>query len=176
MSKFARVGNIIVSLLTVLLGVFLFFMPGEGFYIIVLILSIGLFIAGFKEIIYYFTMAINMVGGKRSFYKGIIVLEAALFTLSLYDIPKIFILLDLIGVHVFSGTVEILRAWESKKNGSSFVLKFIQGSLDITMALCCLVFIRNGNTGTYIYAAGLINSAIFRIVSSFRKTAIVYIQ
>ena len=69
-----------------------------------------------------------------------------------------------------------MRAVEAKKNGSSFTLKLIQGSLDIIMALCCAVFIKNGNIGTYIYSVGLINSAIFRIVSSFKKTAIVYIQ
>ena len=176
MSKFARVKNVVFGILTVFVGLMLMLAPEDGFYVIVMILSIGLLIAGIKEIVFYFSMAINMVGGKRSFYKGIIILEAAIFTISLYDIPKFFIMLYLIGIHGFSGVVEIMRAVEAKKNGSSFTLKLIQGSLDIIMALCCAVFIKNGNIGTYIYSVGLINSAIFRIVSSFKKTAIVYIQ
>ena len=93
MSKFARVKNVIFGILTVFVGLMLILAPEDGFYVIVMILSIGLLIAGIKEIVFYFSMAINMVGGKRSFYKGIIILEAAIFTISLYDIPKFFIML-----------------------------------------------------------------------------------
>ncbi len=180
MSKFTRVKNILTGLISILLGLMLFFIPEEaadaGFYVVVLILSLGLLISGIKEIIFYFSMAIHMVGGKRSLYRGVIILEVAFFTMSLYEIPRIFILLYLIGVHAFSGGVEIMRAMEAKKNDSSYILKLIQGIMDILLAACCLVFIKNGNIATYIYAAGLINSSIMKIIGSFKKTAVVYIQ
>ncbi len=177
MSKFDRARNIVIGLVTIFLGLMLLLAPEEGFDLVVIILSIGLFVKGIKEIVFYFSMAIHMVGGKRSLYKGVIILEVALFTLSLYEIPKIFILLYLIAVHAFSGGVEVLRAFEAKKNGSSsYILKLIQGAADLLMAACCLIFIKNGNIATYIYSIGIIYSAIMKIIDSFKKTAVIYIQ
>ena len=159
----------------------LFLIPKEdaetGIVIVVLILSLELFVNGIKEIIFYFSMAIHMVGGKRALYRGVIILELALFTMSLYRVPQIFVLLYLIGIHAFSGGVEIMRAMEAKKNeSSSYKLKLIQGIMDLLMAACCLIFIKVGNIAIYIYAVGIINSAVMKIVSAFRKTAVVYIQ
>ena len=177
MSKFQRVRNVIVGLVSILLGVILILFPEYGFDVILLILSIGLFVLGIKEIIYYFSMAMHMVGGKRSLYKGVIVLEVALFTLSMYEIPNIFILLYLVAIHAFSGGVEVMRAMEAKKNGtSSYKLKLSHGIIDLLMALCCLVFIKYGNIAVYIYSAGLIYSAVIKIITAFKRTAVVYIQ
>ena len=39
-----------------------------------------------------------------------------------------------------------------------------------------MAFIRMANMAVYIYAAGLIYSAVIRIITAFRKTAMVYIQ
>ena len=117
MSKFQRVGNIILGLIMILLAAILFIIPKEGFYVVIAILSIGLTVIGVKEIIYYFSMAIHMVGGKRSLYRGVIILEIGLFTMSLYDVPRIFVLLYLVAIHAFSGGVDVLRAFEAKKKG-----------------------------------------------------------
>ena len=176
MSKFQRVGNIILGLITILLAAILFIIPKEGFYVVIAILSIGLTVIGVKEIVYFFTMAIHMVGGKRSLYRGVIILEIGLFTMSLYDVPRIFVLLYLVAIHAFSGGVDVLRAFEAKKNGSSYRLKLSHGIMDLLIAASCLVFMRYGNTATYIYAFGLVYSSVVRIISSFKKTAIVYIQ
>ncbi len=177
MSRFQRVLNVAVGLVSILLGVILILFPVYGFDIILLILSAGLFVLGIKEIIYYFSMAIHMVGGKRSLYKGVIVLEVALFTLSMYEMPTVFVLLYLIAIHAFSGGVEVMRAMEARKNGtSSYKLKLSHGIIDLLMAVCCLVFIKHGDTAVYIYSAGLIYSAIIKIITAFKRTAVVYIQ
>lgn len=177
MSKFERIKDVIIGLISIILAVLLILFPGYGFDIVLLILSIGLFVMGIKEIIFFFGMAINMVGGKRSLYKGILILEMALFTLSMYEIPQVFILLYLIAIHAFSGAVEVMRAMEAKKNGtSSYKLKLSHGIIDLLMAVCCLVFIKSGNTAVYIYCAGLIYSSVMKIINAFRRTAVVYIQ
>ena len=177
MSKFQRVKSILLAVLMILIALILFLVPNYGFYIVVLILCIGLFAMGIKEIIYYFSMAIHMVGGKRSLYKGVIILEVALFAFSVYDVPGFVVILYLIGIHAFSGVVDLLRANESRKNGSkNYKMKLIHGIIDIVIALICAVFIKNANVAAYIYGGGLVYSAIMRIVMACRKTAIVYIQ
>ncbi len=177
MSKFQRIRDVVIGLISIMLGVLLVLFPEYGFSIVLLILSMGLFVLGIKEIVFYFSMAINMVGGKRSLYKGVLVLEMALFTLSMYEIPQVFILLYLIAIHGFSGAVEVMRAMEARKNGtSSYKLKLSHGIIDLLMAVCCLVFIKNGDTAVYIYSAGLIYSAVIKIINAFRRTAVVYIQ
>ena len=47
--------------------------------------------------------------------------------------------------------------------------------ISVLIALSCLTQIRSGAVASYIYAIGLIVSAIGRIAQAFRKTAIVHI-
>ena len=58
----------------------------------------------------------------------------------------------------------------------SWRLRLLHGVVDLLQALLCLIFIGSVQLAVYIYVAGLIYSAIFRIITAFRRTAIVYIQ
>ena len=55
-------------------------------------------------------------------------------------------------------------------------LKLINGIVNILLALSCLIFIRSMRVAVYVYCIGLCYSACMRIISAFRKNAIVYIQ
>ncbi len=97
-----RIKKILFSLC--MIGVALFFIlnPSDTAYkIVVAVLSLGLAIAGIKDIIFYFTMARHMVGGKMILIQGVIIFDFAIITGSLANVPKIYILLYLIGVHAF---------------------------------------------------------------------------
>ena len=156
----------------------LIFNPSDiAYMIILLIMSVALAISGIKDIIFYFTMARHMIGGKMILVQGVIVLDFALLTASLSDVPTIYILLYLIGIHAFSGVVEVLRAMESKKSVEGpWKLKFSHGIVNFALAVACLVFIRHSETALIIYSLGLIYSAIVRILSAFRKTAFILIE
>ena len=155
---------------------FILFPSDKAYMIVVFILSLGLAIAGIKDIAFYFTMAKHMVGGKMILFQAVVVLDFALFTASLSDVPKVYILLYLVGVHAFTGVVETLRAMEAKRTvDGPWKMKLAHGIVNFALALACLVFIKHINTAVFIYSLGLIYSAVIRIVSAFRRTAFVVI-
>ena len=178
MSGFQRVRKVLFGLCMIAVALFLIYFPSdEAYMVIVAILSVGLAIAGIKDIIFYFTMARHMIGGKMILIQGVIILDFALITGSLANVPKIYILLYLIGIHAFSGVVEVLRAMESKKAVEGpWKLKFTHGLVNFALAVACLIFIRHSNTALVIYSIGLIYSAIVRIFSAFQRTSFILIE
>lgn len=177
MSSGQRIRNVLLGLVTLLLCVVLIVNPEEGFPVIALVLSVSLVLFGARELVYYFSMARHMVGGKTSLYLGVIVLDLGMFALALDNMPQIYIVLYLLGVHAFSGVIDIMRSREAKRMGaSSWRLNMASGAVNIVISAMCVIFLRSPNMIVYIYAAGLIWSACVRIVNACRKTAVVYIQ
>lgn len=177
MSGVQRIKDILIGILIILGAVILIAFPKEGFIITAAILSLSLFIYGIKTLIYYFTMARHMVGGRIMLYLAVVVLDLGMFTMMLTNIPKIYIVLYLLVIYAFAGVVDILRALEAKKyQASSWKLSLISGIISVVVAILCVVFIGSTNMIVYFYSAGLIYSAIVRIVTACRKTAIVYIN
>lgn len=176
MTGFQRIRKILFALGMIAVAVFLIVEPTE-YMLIVSILAIGLAIAGIKDIIFYFVMARHMVGGKMILIQGVIILDFAMLTGSLAEVPKIYILLYLIGIHAFSGVVDVLRAMEAKRTVEGpWKLKITHGMVNLALALCCLIFIRKSNTALLIYSLGLIYSAIVRIFSAFQRTSFILIE
>lgn len=172
-----RVTDILVGVLTMLLGFALILFPEYGLSIAAGILSIALIVYGVRMLIYYCSMARHMVGGRTMLYIAVIVLDLGVFMWTLTDIPKIYIVLYLTAVHAFSGAIDILRGLEAKKyKAPSWRLSTLSGAVNIIVAILCIVFLGSTDMIVYIYSAGLIYSAVTRIITAFRKTAIVYIQ
>ncbi|MCR4903467.1 MAG: DUF308 domain-containing protein [Butyrivibrio sp.] len=177
MTRLQKLTTFLWGLGMLFIGLLMLLAPEESYMVVVLTLSLGFIFYGIKQLIYYFTMARFMVGGKEALYRGVIILDLGFFTASLTDVPKVYILLYLVLIHAFSGLVEILRVWETRKNGGGlWKLKLFHGVLNVAMALVCIIFIRKPNTAVYIYSLGLIYSAVIRIITSFRKTGFIYIQ
>ena len=164
--------------LMILSAVIFVILPAEiSLVVIISILSAGLAISGIKDIVFFFTMARHMVGGKMILFQGVVVLDFALFTLSLSNVPKIYILLYLVGIHVFSGVVEILRANEARKTVEGpWKIKFSHGVINILLAALCLVFIKELGIAVLIYSGCLVYSAVIRIINACRKTAFILIE
>ena len=177
MSKVQKFRSILIGILTILGSVILIAFPDQGFIITAAILSVSLFIYGIRKLIEYCTMARHMVGGRIILYLSIILLDFGMFTMTLTKIPKIYIVLYLLAIYAFSGVIDILRSLEAKKyQNPSWRLNLISGIINIVVAILCVVFIGSTRAIVYLYCAGLIYSAIVRIITAFRKTAIVYIQ
>ena len=171
--------KIFLSGLGMLMGSLILSMePEEGYYVIAIILSLSLLIYGIRSLIYYFTMARNMVGGKSIFYRALITIDLGIFTFTAITIPKIYLICHLLISRGFSGIVDMLRAMEDKKlEASSWRMSFLYGLGNLLIAVIALRCVFNQSTWmvVYIYSAGLAYSAIMQMIASFRKTAIVYI-
>lgn len=177
MSGGQRIKNVLIGILIILGAVILIAFPEEGIIITASILSLSLFVYGIKTLIYYITMTRHMVGGRIMLYLAVVVLDLGMFTMMLTNIPKMYIALYLVVVYAFSGAIDILRALEAKKyQAPSWRFSLTSGIISVVIAILCIVFIGSTNMIVYLYSAGLIYSAIARIVTAFRKTAIVYIQ
>ena len=176
MTRLQRIRETAFGLITVLYAATLIISREEAYPVIVSVLSLIYTVKGISTIWYYFTMARYMTGGRSILYKGVILLDFGIITESLTNVPTVYVLLYLIVIHAFAGAVEILRAREAAKYGGSWKLKMFHGIVDLVLALICIIFIRQQGIAVIIFAAGLIYSAILRIVSAFRKTRIIYIQ
>ncbi len=175
MTKFQKFKGVLTGLIQLLFAVLIVLIPQEGYYLVFAILTLSLAVYGLKELIFYFSMARFMVDGRMTLYKGIILLDLGIFAGSLYDMPRFYVLLYLVGVHAFAGFVEVLRALEARKNKGHYKLKFAHGVFDVLIGVACFVYIKSPNTVAVIYAIGLFYSAILRIISSLRRTALIYI-
>ena len=178
MTLFQRMTNVLIGILMLAVAIFFIVDPSDDAYIFVLaVLTTGLTIQAMKDIIFFFTLARHMVGGKMILLKGVILLDFALFTGSMSDVPKIYILLYLIAIHAFSGAVEVLRAMEARRAVSGpWKMKFTHGIIDFFLALSCLLFIKHPYTALIIFSIGLIYSGLMRIAGAFRRTTFMLIS
>jgi uncharacterized membrane protein HdeD (DUF308 family) len=177
MTNIQKLFTVIKSLLSIVAGIFMIVDPEDGYLFMVGILAVWLTIYGLKILIYYVTMARFMVGGKMLLLRGLILFDFGIFTTTLSDVPRIYVLLYLAIIHAFSGFVEVLNSNESRRYGArSWKLKCFHGILNVIIAICCFAYSQKANTVVIIYSTGLIYSAIISAISAFRKTTMVYIQ
>jgi len=177
MTRLQKLNGILIAVIMIITAGIMLYYPDNSYYFIITFLSLGYAIMGIRLLIFYFTMAKNMVGGKINLYKGVILLDFGIFTCSISDVPKHYIMLYLVATHAFTGLVELLRANEARQYGANaWKFKAFHGLLNMSMALICLIFSSNIRTMVYIYCLGLIYSALLRIISSLRKTTMIYIQ
>ncbi|MBO4390270.1 MAG: DUF308 domain-containing protein [Lachnospiraceae bacterium] len=179
MTKTKRVIHIIQAFFMMLLALILFTIPEEGIVFVILIIGFTLSISGIGTLIYYFQMARSMVGGKIMLYRGIIVLDLGLFILSLTGQQAIYLILCTSAIQAVTGIFSILRAYETKKVGSKrWILSFIYGLLLISLMIIVVfswIFQSEPIFAVYVYAFGLVLSAIEKAVKACKKTAIAYI-
>ena len=176
MTKPQRVKEVIFGVLMIAAGLFFCINPTENYPLITAVLCFGMMFRGIKLLIFYFRMARYMVDGRSLLYQAVIMIDLGLFTGTLTQVPLMYVMLYLVAIHIFTGAIDILRAIESKKYGSSWKVKLTTGIVNVLMAVACLVFIKMTAIAVMIYAVGIIYAGIMRIVSACRKSTIVYIQ
>ncbi len=180
MTKFGRVMNAISALFMIAVAVLMFFLDAiHGLKLVMIVVQAGMTLRGLQAIIYYFSMARHMVGGKNVLFRGMIFLDLGVLAGTIFEHPAVYILIYISALHIFTGAVSALRANESRKIGSSWRLKMAYGITNIALALivviCGIAFGRL-SIAVWVYSVGLIYSSVLNIISSFRKTEIVYIQ
>lgn len=173
MNKLKIVYNIITTLLMILAAVVIMLEGEYGYLIVLVILAVSLLVFAIRQIIYYFSLARHMVGGKIIFIEGVILLDLALFTFSVNTIPQQYVMIYMLLYFGFSGVVDILRAFEEKKmKAPRWSLKLIQGIIVILVAVAGMIFSKSQDVVSLIFGIGLIYSAVLRMVNVFRKEAL----
>ena len=175
MTKIQRIKSVLFALLMILAAILIFLMTEDGYKLITLMIWVSLTLSALRQLVYYFSMARHMVGGRLVLYKAIIFLDLALFTRAVIRIPRAYVLIYLSVLFGFAGLVDVLHSLESRRVGGSWRFNLSHGILNIILAGICLVFIRTGRLVEVIYGISLISSAILRIISATRRTAVVYI-
>lgn len=176
MSSIRRVGKILYGLLMLLCAVLLQYVPEDGAAIVIFILDISLLIYGIKMLVYYFTMARFMVGGVMTLYKSIIVIDFGLFIFYLNQIPYRLMMLYLIGVMALNSVTSLLSAFEMiRLENHSWKFKIIYGAVNMILAIMSLFMLGSLRMVTAVFSLGLINAAVYNIVSALKKSAIIYI-
>lgn len=177
MTKYQRAESFFTGVLLLVAGTVMLFFPEEGFYCIAMILAGSLILKGVQSLIYYFTMARFMVGGKAVLFSGVMILDFGIFTMSMVDEPKIYILVYLITFHGFSAVVNLLKGIREKlSHTGAWKTDVFQGSGNLLIILACCLFRQSAGVLVALYCGGLFYSAALRIISALRKNDIVYIQ
>jgi len=176
MSKAMRIENIIIGLLIILGSILLILSPDYGHLIVLAILAIGLLVKGVGMIIYYFTMARHMVGGLMLLFYGIVFLDLGLFACGLTDVPKLYIMIYLMIGLIFSGAIDILKAFESKSiEAPSWKNSLIHGVICIVLPIISLLLTNSEGILIFAYAISIFCTGVSRIATSFKRTAVAYI-
>ena len=177
MTVVQRFKTIFSGLVRILLAVLLLWSPEDGYETIVFVLALSLILSGVRSLVYYFSMARHMVGGRIQLFKGLILLDFGLVTASAASVPRLYVVLYLLIIHAFTGALSVMGALEARKMESgSWRLTIAAGIADILVAFGCLFSFRSVRLLIFIYAAGLIYAAVLQIASAVRKTAVVYIS
>ena len=180
MTKGRRFLNIIGGLVMLAMGALMIVWPERGIIAAAVLISMSYTLRGFNTMLYYFTMARNMVGGRRSLFTGMFYLDIGILTSALTMGATRYLALYLAVMHAFLGVVGILRSREEKTaNSPGWKWTVMNSAVNIAIAICVIIggiAYASVRVVVYIYAAGVIYEAIARIAGAFRRTAIVYIQ
>ena len=177
MTKTKRIKEIILGIVMILFAVLINFFPEQGADLVVLVMSIALLVSGISQLVYFLKMARYMNGGESVLYRAIIILDLGIFAVTLATIPRMYIMLYLLGYNLFIGAVDVLRALETRKvTGSGWKLKFTLGIITCLISVVGWFNIDSTDLFILIYSMGLITSAVGRMAGAFKKTTVVYIQ
>lgn len=177
MTRWQRIREIAIAVVTVVFAILMLRQPAAARKVIVLIIGISMLIAAVRKLLYFFTMARYSVGGKSILYQGFILLDVALFTINVADVPGRYIMIYLIAGYVFYGAIDVMRALEIRKSDSgSWRFKMFMGLLNIAIAVICATQLESEQMTVCIYCAGMMISAVGRIINACRRSAVLYVQ
>ena len=103
MTIWQKLKNILLAVSMIIIGVAMLFYGEKAYMAIIGVVSLVLEVMGLRKLIFYFSMARYMVGGRNILFRGILLFDFGIFTGSLVWVPKGYILRYLAGTLAFSG-------------------------------------------------------------------------
>lgn len=176
MNRFSRICHVLSGVFIILLSIIMRAIPDFGYALAALILGVVMILKGMKQLIYFFSMGIHMVGGRIIFYRALITMDIGFFTFSIHGTGQRYILFYFTLYYLFAGIILIFRAFESYRLEAGFwKRKLISGLFDMTIAVTCLVHNNSEAVMLDVFCFALIISAVTRIATALKKSAIIYI-
>ena len=177
MNKAKRVWNIVSAIIMIHAAVILMVIPNVAFGLIAMFVGVMLTFYGLKYLLYYFTHACHMVGGKWLLLVGLILFDLGVFSSLLYDQAQAIMIIYVATGHVVAAILNMVRAVGNKKDGNpGWMIDFAQCIGNIIQVALCLIFIHLIVIPVFIYCSGVIYSAVLRIIQACKRTEIVYVQ
>ncbi len=177
MGRSKKITNIIIAIFMLIAGILLMIFPRYGYSLVMLLLVISLLFYSFRHLFYYFTMARYKVDGISVFYKGLIVLDAGIFALYLGNVPRAYGVFYLIICMLVSGAIDMLQSSQARKLESGhWKYQMFYGLVKVAVAILCFFFLNSARALAYMYGLGLIHSALSRLITALRRTAMVYVK
>lgn len=176
MNRFTRICHVLTGIFTILISMMMLMVPDLGYVLATCILGMVLIISGIRQLIYFFSMGIHMVGGKIILYRALITLDIGSFTISIHGTGQRYVLFYLTVYYLFAGVISIFRAVESRKlEAGSWKMKLMGGLFHMMIAAVCLVNNNSESVMLDVLCFALVISAVTRIMMAFKKSAIIYI-
>lgn len=177
MNRFTRICHVLSGVFMILISLIMFVVPDLGYALAALIFGIVLMVNGLKQLIYFFSMGIHMVGGKIILYRALITLDIGYFTFSIHGTGQRYVLFYFTIYYLFAGIISIFRAVESRRlEAGSWKMKLAGGLFGITIAIICLINNNSERVMLDVLCFALIVSAVTRIMTAVKKSEIIYIQ
>lgn len=176
MTRMQRIRSFLTGLIMGAAGIFLAVYQENSFWVIASLLALAMLLSGIRYLIYYFTMARHMVGGISILFIGIFILDFGFFTMTLVDEPRVYIGVYLIGLHAVSAVLNLFKSLQERKlRAPAWRMDFLQGAGNLLILFLCLRHLEAKELLSWIFCAGLLYSALLRIIAAFRRTEMVYI-
>ena len=177
MNRFTRICNGLTGLLMILVSILMMAFPDLGYVLATMILGAALIVSGIRQLLYFCSMGIHMVGGKVILYRALITIDIGIFTWSIHETGQRYVLFYFTLYYLFAGIISIFRMLESRRlEAGSWKMKLASGLFDIVIALVCIFNNNSASVMLDVLCSALIVSAVTRIVMAFKKSAIIYIQ
>ena len=153
MSKTRRVFKVIGAIFAILGALALMIVPEYGFELIAALVGLWLI------------------------FIGLLLFDAGVFASALVDQAQAVLVIYVVACHLIAAVLNIVRTVGNKRDGNpGWKIDLAQFIGNITLVALCLIFIKHVEIPVYIYCAGVIYTSVLNIISSFKRTAIVYIQ
>ena len=138
MNRFTRICNVLAGIFMILVSIMMLALPEIGYILATWILGIVLLVNGMKQLIYFFSMGIHMVGGRIILYRALITLDMGAFTMSIRGTGQRYVLFYFMIYYLFAGIIAIFRVIESLKlEAGSWKLKLLNGMFNIVIVIIC---------------------------------------
>ena len=165
MNRFTRIWRVLTGVFTIIISILMFENPDMGYILATIILGSVLFFRGLKQLIYFFSMGIHMVGGKMILYRALITMDVGFFTITIHGIGQRYIMFYFTMYYIYAGIVSIFKAFESRRfEAGTWKMSFISGIYDVSIAMICLFNNNSEKIKLDILCLTLIKSAFTRII------------
>lgn len=185
MGKASKILNFLKSLLMIVIGLAIMEMPIESSHVIAaVVLGFLVTYKGLKNFIFYLASARHMIGGGKILINSLILMNFGILSFLVLFKSLLFATVYLVSIFVVIGVIDILRAFEIRKNQSKgWRLQLLKGILLVLVSIATIILIAidrdsadQDSLAILMFSIVWIVQGVSGIVKTFRKTSVAYVD